>query len=50
MSSNIAGVTSAAGETGRMSNDVLRAASALSEQSSRLGQEVEAFIAKVRAG
>ena len=49
VSENIGGVTTAASETGRMSSDVLSASTELSQQSERLRQEVDSFLARVRA-
>jgi transposase-like protein len=49
VSSNIAGVTQVAGETGRMSNEVLQASSDLARQAEVLGKEVDGFLASVRA-
>jgi len=49
VSSNIAGVTEAASETGEAANQVLGASVELSKQSDSLREEIDAFIAKVRA-
>ncbi len=49
VSANIAGVTEAAHETGRSSSEVLAEAGALSTQSAHLREEVEKFLAIVRA-
>ncbi len=46
---NIAGVTQAASETGAASNEVLSAATGLSQQADRLRAEVDGFLAKIRA-
>ncbi len=46
---NIGGVSQAASETGRMSSDVLGAATELSQQSDMLRVAVDGFIEKVRA-
>ncbi len=48
VSSNIAGVTRAAGEAGTGASQVLSAASALAQQATYLGEEVENFIRRVR--
>jgi methyl-accepting chemotaxis protein len=50
VSRNIAGVTEATGGARRAANDLHQTSSALFDQSRRLGDEVERFIAKVRAG
>ncbi len=50
VSSNIQGVTEAATETGSAAGQVLEASGELSQQSERLREEVNSFIAKVRAG
>ena len=49
VSSTVAAVTGAAGETGAAAHQVLGAATQLSEQSLRLRQEVDRFLATVRA-
>jgi methyl-accepting chemotaxis protein len=49
VSSNIVGVTDAVIETGRVSKDVLSAASGLSEQADQLRLEVDRFLGSVRA-
>ena len=49
VSSNIAGVNKAADETGNSASQVLDASRNLSEQSENLRQEVEKFLAEVRA-
>lgn len=49
VSRNITGVTEAAGEAGRSSGQVLEAAGELSTQAARLRQEVDIFLANVRA-
>ena len=49
VSNTIEGVTKAAGETGTGASEVLDAATELTRQSERLGQEVDRFIAKVRS-
>lgn len=49
VSSNIAGVTDAAGESGQAANQVLEAAGELSTQSEILSQEVDRFLAEIRA-
>ncbi|GEP06670.1 methyl-accepting chemotaxis protein [Methylobacterium oxalidis] len=49
VTSNIAGVAGAAEETGAAASQVLASASELSRQSERLGQEVDTFLATVRA-
>ena len=49
VSTNIEGVTETAGRTGQTANEVLRAASGLSEQSAALRAEVERFLDRVRA-
>ena len=49
VSSKITGVTEAAGETGRMSSEVLDASADLSKQAEVLGKEVDAFLAEVRS-
>ena len=48
VSSNIAGVTQAAGEAGQSATQVLSAANELSEQSEVLRIEVDKFINQVR--
>jgi methyl-accepting chemotaxis protein len=48
VSRNIGGVTVAAGETGSLAGQTLTAARDLSQEASRLRQEVDAFIDKVR--
>jgi methyl-accepting chemotaxis protein len=49
VTANIGNVTQAASETGAASSQVLQSASGLSEQSELLRQEVDQFVAKVRA-
>jgi methyl-accepting chemotaxis protein len=49
VSGNIAHVTQAAGETGTASNEVLRAATALSAQAEQLSAEVATFMTRARA-
>ncbi|MGQ0663559.1 MAG: HAMP domain-containing methyl-accepting chemotaxis protein [Pseudomonadota bacterium] len=49
VSSNIAGVTQAAGETGQAAGQVLGAAGELAKQSEKLRQEVDGFLANIRA-
>ena len=49
VSSNIGGVTQAAGETGAAATQVLGAAGDLAKQAELLHQQVESFLAKVRA-
>ena len=49
VSSNIAGVTQAAGETGAASTQVLAAANELARQAETLRSEVDTFLATVRA-
>lgn len=49
VTSNIAKVTLGAGETGTAANQVLSAASELAEQSERMRQEVDGFLAEVRS-
>jgi len=49
VSSNIAGVTDAAGETGRAATDVLAATQKMALQSERLKAEVARFLAEVKA-
>ena len=49
VSSNIGGVTQAAGETGHMAGSVLGAASELSQQADRLRREVDGFVRRVRS-
>jgi methyl-accepting chemotaxis protein len=49
MSSNIAGVTQAAGETGAASSQVLSAAGELSRQGEQLRGHVDEFLIAVRA-
>ncbi len=49
VSSNIVGVTKAANDTGAASTQVLGSAGELSKQSETLRQQVEGFIAKIRA-
>jgi methyl-accepting chemotaxis protein len=46
---NIAGVTNASGEVGRAAESVLGSAGDLADQSARLKQEVDSFLATVRA-
>ena len=50
VSSNIAGVTQAAGETGQASAQIQTAAKELSQQSETLRNQVDKFIAQIRAG
>jgi methyl-accepting chemotaxis protein len=49
VTTNIGGVTMASGETGRMAQNVLDASRSLTEQSVHLRNEVQAFVAKIRA-
>jgi methyl-accepting chemotaxis protein len=49
VSRNVTGVTTAANETGTAATDVLGAASALSEQSAALSDQVEQFLVGIRA-
>ncbi|MGU3496924.1 methyl-accepting chemotaxis protein [Xanthobacteraceae bacterium A53D] len=49
VSSSITGVSTAAAETGRVSSDIVVAATDLSSQASRLRSQVDTFIARVRA-
>ncbi|WP_207458707.1 methyl-accepting chemotaxis protein [Azospirillum sp. SYSU D00513] len=49
VSSNIVGVTRAAGETGNMAGQALDAAAELSQQADQLHTEVERFVSTVRA-
>ena len=49
VSTNIAGATQMSGEVGSAADQVVIAASSLSQQSSRLKQEVETFLASIRA-
>ena len=49
VTSNIAGVASAAAETGRAADQVLGAASELSRQSEHLSGEVDRFLSTIRA-
>ncbi len=49
VSSSIAGVSSAAAATGRVSSDIVNAATDLSSQATRLRTQVDTFIARVRA-
>jgi methyl-accepting chemotaxis protein len=49
MTSNIGGVSQAAGDTGAAATQVLGAASALSRQSEQLRSEVDRFLADVKA-
>ncbi len=49
VSSSIAGVSSAAAATGRVSSDIVHAATDLSSQAKRLRTQVDTFIARVRA-
>jgi len=49
VTSNIAGVSEAASETGTAANQVLGASAELSKQSDSLRNQIDAFIAKVRA-
>lgn len=50
VSSNISGVTEAAGKTGHAASQILGASNELSQHSETLRQEVDNFIARVRAG
>lgn len=50
VTTNIAGVSESASETGQSSHQLLEAASELSEQSETLSYEVDKFLTKVRAG
>jgi len=47
---NIQGVTTASNEAGRAAGQVLEAASGLSQQSEKLGGEVQSFMVDIRAG
>jgi methyl-accepting chemotaxis protein len=47
VSSNIAGVTSAAGETGAAATQVLEAAQGLSEKGEELRNEIEKFLQQI---
>ncbi|APF38446.1 methyl-accepting chemotaxis protein [Chelatococcus daeguensis] len=49
VSAHISGVTRAAADTGRVSSEIVSAASELTDQAGRLREEVERFIARVRA-
>jgi methyl-accepting chemotaxis protein len=49
VSANITGVTEAASETGQVANHVTRAADDLSKQASMLRQQIDTFLAAVRA-
>lgn len=49
VSSNIAGVTQAAGDTGAAANQVLTASGELAKQAEALREQVETFIAHIRA-
>jgi methyl-accepting chemotaxis protein len=49
VSANIAGVTQAAGETGAAATQVLSASKELAQQSEMLRQQVDTFLARVRA-
>ena len=49
VSSNIAGVTQAAGETGTAATQVLGASGDLAKQSEALREQVDRFLAKIRA-
>lgn len=49
VNSNISGVTDAAGESGQAANQVLQAAGELSTQSEILAQEIDRFLAQIRA-
>ena len=49
ITTNIAGVTQAAGETGAAANQVLAAASELSQQAEKLRGEVDRFLTNIRA-
>jgi methyl-accepting chemotaxis protein len=50
VSSNITGVTQAAGETGIAAGEIQGAARDLSEQSVSLKEEVDIFLEKIRTG
>ena len=47
---NITGVRKVAGETGHVADDVLKAARDLAQRADTLHQEVDRFLATVRAG
>ncbi|MBB4019772.1 MULTISPECIES: methyl-accepting chemotaxis protein [Chelatococcus] len=49
VSAHISGVTHAAADTGRVSSEIVSAASELTDQAGRLREEVDRFIARVRA-
>jgi methyl-accepting chemotaxis protein len=49
VSSNIAGVTQAAGETGKSAGQMLGSADELSRESARLSEQVDRFLREVRA-
>lgn len=49
VSSHISSVTQAAADTGRVSSEIVSAASELTDQAGRLREEVDRFIARVRA-
>jgi methyl-accepting chemotaxis protein len=49
VTSNIAEVSQASGETGRMAQDVLQASQGLAEQATQLQSEVQGFITRIRA-
>jgi methyl-accepting chemotaxis protein len=49
VSSNITGITQAAGETGEAANQMLGTAGELSQQSETLKAEAEKFLVEVRA-
>lgn len=49
VSVNIGGVTQAAGSTGSMADQALNAAGDLSREADQLRQEVERFVAMIRA-
>ena len=50
VSSNIASVSNAASETGKASNEIVKASQALSQQSEMLESEVATFLTQIRAG
>jgi len=50
VSSNIAGVQQAASETGHSANEMLEAATELSQQSELLRGEVDKFLDRIRNG
>ena len=49
VSANISDVTQAAADTGRVASEIVSAASELTDQAERLREEVDRFIARVRA-